>query len=123
MHREFGSTTLTDSDGSPLLLSDEDLAACLAPLFGAPTLIVVSGCHSTQILPILRERGVGAFMGFEVEISEDDARTFSTVLYSELVRGATVRAAGEHTASYMERRSRPVPAIFATEPYGSMRLL
>jgi hypothetical protein len=57
VHREFGSTTLADSDGSPLRLSDEDLAGCLAPLAGAPTLIVVSGCQSTRLLPFSSRTG------------------------------------------------------------------
>ena len=122
VERQYGTTRLADVDGRPLPLSDEHLVECLAPIAGHPALIVVTGCNSRELLPLLRVRMIGAFIGFDDPISEEDALMFAGELYGRLVLGDTIAAAGEHMVAWMRRRRRPVPFIYAPEPWGSLRL-
>jgi hypothetical protein len=118
----MGTSRLSDDDGRPLTLDDDALAKYLAPAAETPTLIIVTGCNSHDLLPLLRARGIGAFIGFDCALNDEDARLFAGELFSQYACGITLAAGAEHVASYMAIRQRPVPQLYLKEPYASMRL-
>jgi hypothetical protein len=122
VHREMGTSRLSDDDGRALTLNDEKLAECLAPSEGTPNLIIVTGCNSQDLLPLLRARGIGGFIGFDSTLNDEDARLFAGELFGQYASGSSLSAGAEHVESYMARRQRPVPRLYIPEPYGSMRL-